>query len=143
MSTKLKLFFSLIGICAVFAIGYFIGLGKAQSHSDKELRNDAAPWFSNINDAKSWVAKNYTEKKFTEKKLPSFTLHSLYGSTGSGIQRVDSYFLACNNNECSLLGTKQHTRSEKMLGEAEITTNNGELIIESKNNFKFVFEIEK
>jgi hypothetical protein len=143
MFTKLKIWIFLVLLSAIFIAGYFLQNRNHQPINTDKGESSTLLWFASAADTKSWFSKKYSKYEVFENQIDSLKLYSFYGLKGSGIQRVDAYFYACDSSGCSLLGMKSNTEAKNLSDKATVVISNSKLLIESTNNFKFEFDINK
>jgi hypothetical protein len=135
-----------ISSTVAFVIGAAISSIYSEiTSSEKILRsnNDEAivSYFLNDEAAKKWFSTKYPQHEFFVKKISNFTIHSFYASKGSGISRVDAFFYECNSSGCNLIGMKANSKAENFKNEADIFEKDSKLLIHSRSNFLFEFDM--
>jgi hypothetical protein len=137
MSTKLKAAALLLCLFVILIFTFMVG----RYSKDDAVELDEMNRFASPQVAKLWFSKRYRSHEFHEKNMGSYTIYSFYGGKGSGVRRIDAYFYGCGSAECDLIAMKMGTPAEQFNEAATVEVKNSRLTIESKNNFKFEFDV--
>jgi hypothetical protein len=138
MFTKLKAVALLICLFVILIFTFMMG----RYSKDDAVGSDEMNSFASPQAAKSWFSNRYRTHEFHEKNMGSYTIYSFYGGKGSGVRRVDAYFYGCGSDGCALIAMKMGTPAGQFNEAATVEVKNSRLTIESKNNFKFEFDVE-